>query len=73
MKKFAIAAMVAVALAGSAQAAQQPQDPIKQECHKQNPKDHKAYLKCVQEHSKQASGQSASAQPAAAPAPTTTK
>ena len=57
MKKFAISAIIASAILGSAAQAATPvktQDPVKQECHKQNPKDHKGYLKCVADHSKAA-------------------
>ena len=64
MKKLALSAFIATALLGAAgaqAATMKTEDPIKQECHKANPKDHKAYLKCV------ADKQAASA-PAAAPA-----
>lgn len=58
MKTLAISAFMAAALLGAgaqaATTAPKQEDPIKQECHKQNPKDHKAFLKCVQEHSKAA-------------------
>jgi hypothetical protein len=65
MKQIALSLAIALAGFTAAQAAPaKTADPIKQECHKQNPKDHKAYLKCVQDH-KEASAPTAAAPTAA--------
>jgi hypothetical protein len=76
MTKLFASALIAVSLlaSGAATATTPAKDPIKQECHKANPKDHKAYLKCVSEKkAAQPAGNANAAQkapsaPASAPA-----